>query len=127
MKKGQQEEVPQFYLCLQKNKKYFGRLTKFTNHACLQGPCGDSMEFYLVMERDIVKKVSCYTNGCEPTQACAVLTAGLIAGKRVGEALKVSAGDIIEKLGDLPEGHRHCSILAVSTLYRAIADYLLKR
>ncbi len=75
--------------------------------------------------KDIIKEVRCFTDGCQPTNACAVLAASMAAGKPVLEALKISAGDIIERLGDLPDNHRHCSILAVSTLYRAIAEYLV--
>ena len=37
----------------------------------------------------------------------------------------ISPGDVIRRLRDIPEDHLHCSILAVSTLYRAIADYLI--
>ena len=124
--KTQQERIPQFYSCLMENKKFLGRLMDFTSHARLQRPCGDAMEFYLVIDQNKIKDVKCYTDGCEPTKACAVLAASLVFGKSIAEALKTSAGDLIERMHDLPEDHRHCSILAVSTLYRAIADYLLK-
>ena len=50
-----------------------------------------------------------------------------IDGKTVKEALLISAGEVITRLKGLPEDHLHCSILSVSTLYRAIADYLLKK
>ncbi|MBN1869788.1 MAG: iron-sulfur cluster assembly scaffold protein [Candidatus Omnitrophica bacterium] len=123
---AQQEKMPQFYLCFMENQEFLGRLMDFTSHARLRGPCGDSMEFYLVIDQDIIKDVKCYTDGCGPTKACAVVAASLIAGKPIQQALKISAGDILERLGDLPENHRHCSILAVSTLYHAIAEYLLK-
>jgi nitrogen fixation NifU-like protein len=55
------------------------------------------------------------------------MAAHLAYGKTVDEALSISAGEIIKGLKGLPEDHLHCSILAVSTLYRAIADYLLRR
>ena len=41
-------------------------------------------------------------------------------------ALSISAGELIRSGACEPEEGRHCAILAVSTLYRAIADYLLK-
>ncbi|HOY10681.1 MAG TPA: iron-sulfur cluster assembly scaffold protein [Candidatus Omnitrophota bacterium] len=121
----EQANIPRFYLCLIENRKFLGRLLDFTSHARLQGPCGDSMEFYLVIDQNKIKAVKCFTDGCEPTKACAVLAASLVFGKSIEEALKISAGDLIERMPDLPESHRHCSILAVSTLYRAIAEYLL--
>ena len=41
--------------------------------------------------------------------------------------LSISPAEIIRTLKVLPEDHLHCAILAVTTLYRAIADYLLQR
>ena len=55
------------------------------------------------------------------------MAAHLVYGKTISEALAISAGEVIKQLKGLPEDHLHCSILAVSTLYRAIADYLLKK
>ncbi len=40
--------------------------------------------------------------------------------------MKISAGEVMEKLGGLPDDHHHCAILAVSTFYKALADYMLK-
>jgi nitrogen fixation NifU-like protein len=55
------------------------------------------------------------------------MAAKLADGKNIKEALAISAGEVIAKLKGLPDDHLHCSILSVSTLYRAIADYLLKK
>ncbi len=120
------ENIPQFYLCLLENKDFWGQISEPTSFARVQGPCGDIMEFYLVIKEGKIHDVKCLADGCAPTQACAVLAASLVVGKTLEEALKISAGEILERLPDLPKDHRHCSILAVSTLYRAIADYLLK-
>lgn len=108
------------------DEKFFGRMNDPTCAATLTGPCGDGMEFYLVLRDGRVEEIKYYTEGCEPTKACAAMTAHLALGKTPDEVLSISAGDVIEKLKGLPEGHLHCSILAVSTLYRAMADYLLR-
>ena len=42
------------------------------------------------------------------------------------EALAISPREIIESQECLPEEGKHCAILAVTTLYRAIADFLLQ-
>jgi len=93
----------------------------------LKGPCGDAMEFYLVIEHGKITQIKYYTDGCQATRACASMVAKLAEGKFIKEALSISAGEIIAKLKGLPEDHLHCSILSVSTLYRAIADYLLRK
>jgi len=41
--------------------------------------------------------------------------------------LGISPQQVITALNGLPKEHCHCSILAVSTLYKAIVDYLFKK
>ncbi len=106
--------------------KFFGRMNDPTSSSYLKGPCGDAMEFYLEIEDNKITDIKYYTDGCRATRACAAMAAYLAYGKTIKEALSISAGEVIKRLKGLPEDHLHCSILAVSTLYRAIADYLLK-
>jgi nitrogen fixation NifU-like protein len=117
---------PDDVVTLINDPRYFGRMNDPTGSSYLKGPCGDEMEFYLVIERGQITDIKYYTEGCPATRACAAMAAKLAAGKTVQEALSISAGEVIQGLRGLPEDHLHCSILAVSTLYRAIADYLLK-
>ncbi|MFO7821140.1 MAG: iron-sulfur cluster assembly scaffold protein [Lentisphaeria bacterium] len=92
----------------------------------ITGPCGDTMEFYLVIINGVLEEVSYYTDGCEFTRACGAWIARYATGMSVDAALGVNARKITEALAPLPESHRHCPILAVSTFYRALADYLMK-
>jgi len=107
--------------------KFFGRMNGPTSSSYLKGPCGDAMEFYLVIEEGRITEIKYYTDGCHATRACAAMAAKLAEGRTIKEALLISAGEVIAELKGLPEDHLHCSILSVSTLYRAIADYLLKK
>ncbi|MFA5338115.1 MAG: iron-sulfur cluster assembly scaffold protein [Candidatus Omnitrophota bacterium] len=110
-----------------KEEKFFGRMNGPTSCAVFKGPCGDEMEFYLVIDDGKIIEAKCYTDGCKETRMCGLMVAYLAHNKTVNEALAISAGEVIRKLKNLSFEHRHCSILAVSTLYRAIADYLLKK
>jgi nitrogen fixation protein NifU and related proteins len=105
---------------------YFGRMNDPTGAAAIRGPCGDEMEFYLAIRNDTIKDVKYYTEGCGNTRACGEAVARLAAGRTLTAALSISAGQLIRSGACEPEAGRHCAILAVSTLYRAIADYLLK-
>ena len=105
--------------------KYFGRMNDPTSSAMITGPCGDSMEFYLVIKDEIIEDVKYYTEGCGNTRDCGSAVAGRLKGKQVIDALCISPGEIIKSGECQPEEGRHCAILAVTTLYRAIADYLL--
>ncbi len=128
--KGNKEEVfgyPQEVIKLLNDPKFFGRMNDPTSSAYLKGPCGDSMVFYLVVEDGKITDIKYYTDGCGATRACAAMVAYLAYGKTINEALAISAREVIARLKGLPEDHLHCSILAVSTLYRAIADYLLRK
>lgn len=104
----------------------FGRMSDPISSAQLKGPCGDEMEIYLVIDKKKISMVKYFTRGCEATRACAAMTAYLARGRTINEALSISPAEVIKSLKGLPQGHQHCSILAVSTLYRAIADYLLR-
>ena len=106
---------------------YFGRMNGPTASSVLEGPCGDAMEFYLQIRDDIIKDVTYYTEGCAHTKACALAVAKRAKGKPVMEALAITPRDIIDSGDYIAEEGRHCAILAVSALYRAIAGYLLKR
>jgi len=105
---------------------FFGRMTDPTAAAAVRGPCGDEMEFYLVVREDVIENVKYHTRGCSNTRSCGKAVADRVRGKTISEALLISAGELIQAGDCKPEEGRHCAILAVSTLYRAIADYLLK-
>ena len=105
--------------------EFFGRMNDSTAAASIQGICGDEMEFYLVIQDDRVLDVKYYTRGCDNTRASGHAVARRAKGRTVTEALSISAGEIIRSGECKPAAGRHCAILAVTTLYRALADYLL--
>ncbi|MDD5084808.1 MAG: iron-sulfur cluster assembly scaffold protein [Candidatus Omnitrophica bacterium] len=117
---------PENVLAYAKSPSHFGRMNDPTASAFIKGPCGDEMEFYLTIKHGIIEEIKFCIKGCMSTLACGEATARLAEGKSIDEALGISPKQVIGALGKLPEDHSHCSILAVSTLYRAIADYLLK-
>lgn len=109
-----------------KQDQYYGRMNDPIGSGSIKGPCGDSMEFYLTIKKDVITDVKYYTEGCGNTRACGYAVARRLKGKPVVDALSISPGEIIKSGECLPEEGRHCAILAVSTMYRAIADYLLQ-
>jgi len=105
---------------------FFGRMNDPVGAGTICGPCGDSMEFYIDVRNDAIVDVKYYSDGCGNTRACGHAVARRAKGRKVTDALSISAGEIIRSGECKPMEGRHCAILAVSTLYRAIADYLLK-
>ncbi|HUT35344.1 MAG TPA: iron-sulfur cluster assembly scaffold protein [Planctomycetota bacterium] len=104
---------------------FFGRLNDPSSAASIRGLCGDEIEIYLVIDDSVITDVKYYTEGCEHTRLCGQAVARRAKGKTLLDALAISPREIIDSETTLPEDGRHCAILAMSTLYRAIADYLL--
>jgi len=105
---------------------YFGRMNDPTAAAIVKGLCGDQMEIYLTIIDGVIQDAKYYTEGCIHTRVCGSSVARRASGKRVEQALGINPKELIDAGECLPEEGRHCAILAVSTLYRAIADYFLK-
>ena len=93
----------------------FGRIT---------GTCGDTMEIWLKVNGGVVIAASFVTDGCAATISTGSMVTELVKGKTVSEVLRVSQQDILDALGGLPEGNRHCALLAADTLKKAAKDYL---
>ncbi|OGR52622.1 MAG: hypothetical protein A2049_05655 [Elusimicrobia bacterium GWA2_62_23] len=107
-------------------KKYSGRLNDPDASASVTGACGDTMEFYLNISDNKIGEVRFHADGCDFTRACGAVAAFYADGRALEEAMFVSPGLILRTLKNVPEDHRHCAILAATTLYKAIADHLLK-
>jgi nitrogen fixation NifU-like protein len=98
-----------------KNAGGFGEIT---------GPCGDTMAIWLRVEANTVVAATFTTDGCGATLACGSMLTELVKGKSISQALGISQQDVLDALGGLPEGNKHCALLAVSTLGIALKDYL---
>lgn len=108
------------------NPENMGRLDDPSGSAWIEGLCGDRMEMYLVVEKEKIIKALFYTNGCNASRVCGSTAAHLAEGKTLKEVLRLSPAEILDTWSDIPQGNVHCTILAISTLHKAVADYLLR-
>ncbi len=99
-------------------------LETFNGHARITGPCGDTMEIWLFVEGDWVRRASFITTGCGPSHACGSMATELAAGRSWRTALEMTQEDILEELEPFPEDHRHCALLAANVMNNAAQDYL---
>ncbi|MBY9014226.1 MAG: iron-sulfur cluster assembly scaffold protein [Candidatus Lokiarchaeota archaeon] len=88
-----------------------------------EGPCGDTMSFFLKIKDNIIEKANFLTDGCGASVATGCQTTLLIENKSLDDAEKLRAEDIDAALKGLPDNHKHCAELAIRTLKRAIEDY----
>ncbi len=90
------------------------------------GDCGDTVEFFLTRENNILQFVSFRVQGCLNTTACCNTVVRFSKGKPVESAWNISPDQINNFLETLPEDHFHCAELAVGALYLALTDLTSK-
>lgn len=89
--------------------------------------CGDIMKIFMkIDEHNIIQDVSFQTFGCAAAIATSSVATGMIKGKSIEEALKITNHQVVEELGGLPAQKLHCSVLAEEAIKAAITDYLKK-
>ncbi len=88
-----------------------------------EGSCGDTMQFFLKIRDNIIEKANFITDGCGATVAAGSQTTIMIEGKSLQYVERLETKDLDQKLGGLPDDHKHCAELAIRTLKRAIEKY----
>lgn len=104
-----------------------GALSNFNGHARITGPCGDTMEFWLLIRDGGVEEVRFTTDGCGWSRACGSMATCLAEGKSIGNAAAIGQQDILRALGGLPPEVEHCALLAANTLKAACDDYIRRK
>jgi len=91
-----------------------------------KGPCGDTMQFFLKINNNLIEKANFITDGCGASIATASQTTVLIEGKPLNYVENLKPDDIDKALKGLPEDHKHCTELALRTLNQLIQKYKKK-
>lgn len=89
--------------------------------------CGDYLKIYIKVEDDYIEDIKFQVHGCCAAIASSSMTTELAKGKHLLVAYTITEEDIIEALGGLPENKKHCSLLGVMALKKAIEDCASKR
>ncbi|MBR0479768.1 iron-sulfur cluster assembly scaffold protein [Candidatus Saccharibacteria bacterium] len=85
--------------------------------------CGDQMKMFIKVLDDKIVDLRWKTYGCASAIASTSALSELAKGKTLDEALKISAKDIDDYLGNLPRHKFHCSVLGHEALADAIKNY----
>ncbi len=107
-----------------RNPSNFGVIEKADAIGKIKGPCRDTMKITLKIENDRVANVCFWTDGCGTSIACGSMLTKMIKGKTIDEISAITSKELNNALDGLPETHVHCTVLAVSTLHKAIENYL---
>jgi tRNA-specific 2-thiouridylase len=86
--------------------------------------CGDVAAFTVLVRENVVEDVRYEVFGCAACVAAGSALAGLVHGRSLLEAARVSKGDVEEALGGpLPEGKAHALTLVLDALHKAFEDH----
>ncbi|MBX3117423.1 MAG: iron-sulfur cluster assembly scaffold protein [Fimbriimonadaceae bacterium] len=88
---------------------------------------GPYVRLWLILEEGTVRKATYACNGCPSSIAAASMSALLLAGRTVAQALSIDARDVMTVLGGLPEGKEYYADLAVQAIQDALKEELSER
>lgn len=118
-KSGYSDKAIDYYI----KKLNVGEIKKPSIYSGYTGPCGDTMEFYLIIESGLIKDAKFQAVGCAGSYASGSALVEMIKGRKVDEVGDISVEDIIDYLQGLPDQKIHCALLAKRTLEKAINEY----
>ena len=78
--------------------------------------CGDVLELTVKIAHGRIGEIRFRAKGCVAAMACGSAVTGLVSGKTVAEARKVSREELVRAVGGLPPASSHASHLAMDAL-----------
>ena len=107
-----------------KNPQHMGEVENYNAIGTVGNEtCGDIMQITMRIEDGIIVDAKFKTFGCAAAVASSSTATGMIIGKTIEEALKLTNKDVITALEGLPPQKIHCSVLAEDAIRLAIDDY----
>ncbi len=104
------------------NPRNAGTLDAATATASVENPvCGDILELSVRMEAGRIAEARFRTRGCVTALACSSLLTELLRGKTPAEASAITAEQISETLGGLPQATLHGAQLARDAVQALLA------
>jgi NifU-like protein involved in Fe-S cluster formation len=82
------------------------------------------MAIFLRFEGERVGAASFETDGCGPSVVCGSIAAEMAVGKTAEEILDITGDEVLARAGQIPEDHRHCAFLAVTSLHEAVNSHM---
>ena len=107
-----------------KNPQHMGEVENYNAIGTVGNEvCGDIMQITMRIENNVIKDAKFKTFGCAAAVASSSTATGMIIGKTIDEALKLTNKAVVEALEGLPPIKVHCSVLAEQAVKAALSDY----
>ena len=116
---GYSERAIRYYI----DKVNVGAIEDPDAYYAYTGPCGDTMEFFVDIEADMIKNVKFQAIGCAGSFSAGSAIAEMTIGKSIEEAAVINEGEIFKHLENVPEPKIHCITLALRTFSKALDQY----
>ena len=116
---GYSDRAIHYYL----DKVHVGIIEDSDAYYAYTGPCGDTMEFFVDIEADMIKNVKFQAIGCAGSFSAGSAIAEMTIGKSIEEAAAINEGEIFKHLEEVPEPKVHCITLARRTFTKALEEY----
>lgn len=84
--------------------------------------CGDVMKVFVKVKEGKISDISFQTYGCVAAIGTTDMLCEMAKGKTLEEAEKITANQVIEALGGVPQVKYHCSMMGRLALKRAIDE-----
>ena len=111
-----------------KNPQHMGEVENYNAIGTVGNEtCGDIMQITMRIENGIIEDAKFKTFGCAAAVASSSTATGMIIGKSIEDALKLTNKEVITELEGLPPQKIHCSVLAEEAIKEAINDYRSKK
>ena len=101
----------------------FGPLRDANGNARVTGPCGDTVEMWIGVRDGNIEDASATSDGCSSSILAGCSVASMVTGMPLDMARELSEADILSVLVDYPESSRHCVVLSLHVLRKAMDDY----
>ena len=110
-----------------KNPQHMGEVENYNAIGTVGNEvCGDIMQITMRIEDNVIKDAKFKTFGCAAAVASSSTATGMIIGKTIEEAMKLTNKAVMEALDGLPPVKVHCSLLAEEAVHAALWDYAQK-
>ncbi len=106
-----------------KNPSNYGKIEKPSASSKGLNPlCGDELEIYILVEKNIVKDIKFTGKGCAISQASASILTEMVKGKDVDYVKNLKEKDLLDALGiEISPSRLKCALLSYNTLKEAIS------
>ena len=89
--------------------------------------CGDTLQLQLKIENGRIADARFRALGCTAAIAASSFLTDWLPGRTLEEARSLTNEDLAKRMGGLPAGRVHCSVLAEEALAACLADFSRRR